>query len=106
MMTSFSSEAIRGDDIDKVLLKWEPKAWRINRRIFARPETGHNERLASSLWASLLEEGGFNVQMPFQGMETSFFAVMGSGPQSMSSWWSTMPCPILATDAVIILVAP
>ncbi len=81
MMTSFSSEAIRGDDIDKVLLKWEPKAWRINRRIFARPETGHNERLASSLWASLLEEGGFNVQMPFQGMETSFFAVMGSGPQ-------------------------
>ena len=79
-MASSPSEAIRGEDIDRALLKWEPKVWRNNRRIFARPETGHNEKLASSLWASLLEESGFNVQMPFHGMETSFFAAVGSGP--------------------------
>ncbi|HAK40663.1 MAG TPA: amidohydrolase [Synergistaceae bacterium] len=79
-MASSPSEAIRGDDIDRALLKWEPKVWRINRRIFARPETGYNEKLASSLWASLLEESGFNVRMPFHGMETSFFAAVRSGP--------------------------
>jgi amidohydrolase len=59
------------------------KLWDLALRIHANPELGFQEHKAVAWLTEALEEGGFRIQVPYGGLETSFRAehpAQGEGP--------------------------